>query len=369
MKILLLLFVVFLSFTSCKHNNRLDDVIDWGKYPQVNLSLPKTLEFVGDELPCDANLKVIGDTCAFLKPTFLQTGEVHLYKLRNDTLIKIKEIIRKGNGPLDGGNQGIEILTLDDGGIVIGASGYNPKTFHLSADNRSFIKDLQKWELNEIPTKNYVNKILPIDSNRYLIQVTGDIPSLLAYYESGDTAFTYIPFPYPDDKYSDFTRTMAYSGIMKKRPFKEQYLYHTVGGKYLFTFTLNKSKEMNNINYIYNKPKEFKLQKDGIGLGNMTDETPIHSYVYCTQNYIYVCSSDFTWLDFINDNINDRNGGNDPWFYNKIQVFDWEGNPIKTYHLDQYVSSFIVNNNDSLLYGNVIDRNTDNVSIVKYVLN
>ena len=126
---------------------------------------------------------------------------------------------------------------------------------------------------------------------------------------------------------------------------------------------------MNNINYIYNKPKEFKLQKDGIGLGNMTDETPIHSYVYCTQNYIYVCSSDFTWLDFINDNINDRNGGNDPWFYNKIHVFDWEGNPIKTYHLDQYVSSFIVNNNDSLLYGNVIDRNTDNVSIVKYVLN
>ena len=94
-----------------------------------------------------------------------------------------------------------------------------------------------------------------------MIQVTGDIPSLLAYYELGDTAFTYIPFPYPDDKYSDFTRTMAYSGIMKKRPFKEQYLYHTVGGKYLFTFTLNKSKEMNNINYIYNKPKEFKLQK------------------------------------------------------------------------------------------------------------
>ena len=48
-----------------------------------------------------------------------------------------------------------------------------------------------------------------------------------------------------------------------------------------------------------------------------------------------------------------------------IQLFDWEGRPLKRYQLDRYISSFIVDEQNGIFYGVFVE---DENSIYKFEL-
>jgi hypothetical protein len=361
--------IASLFVLSCCKNNVSDHEINWEQYPVENISAPTIFQINGNEILSDSKLCLIGDSALFIKSLRLQSGEIHLYKIEGDTLRWHNEIIRKGNGPLDGGNNNSEINTFEDGSIVIGVEGYEPKVFVLSPDKKSFINNLNQWERDNISLNSlFVQEILLSNKERFILQLAGDVPSILATYELGDTTISWIPFPYPDDKYNDFSRTMMYYGTMNKRPQNNQYIYKMAKGRYIFTFSLNENNQMENINYLFNIPPKFKLLEDGIGSVD-EDDNLIRSEVYCTQNYIYVAYNDITYLDLLTGKDTAKNDGYKSWFFKKIHVFDWNGTPIKTLLFDRYISNFVINEDDSYLYGNILDLETDETSIVRYQLN
>lgn len=62
--------------------------------------------------------------------------------------------------------------------------------------------------------------------------------------------------------------------------------------------------------------------------------------LYATDRYIYALNLDMT-ADEIGGKVRNPN----------IQVFDWEGRPLRQYQLDCYISSFVVDEPNSLVYG------------------
>lgn len=80
--------------------------------------------------------------------------------------------------------------------------------------------------------------MIPIDTTRFLVTTVGDVPSLLATYQLGDTLLSFIPFPYPDDEFSNASKAIVYNGNIYKHPTEERYFYQCLSGCYAYTFTL-----------------------------------------------------------------------------------------------------------------------------------
>lgn len=180
--------------------------------------------------------------------------------------------------------------------------------------------------------------MIPIDTTRFLVTTVGDVPSLLATYQLGDTLLSFIPFPYPDDEFSNASKAIVYNGNIYKHPTEERYFYQCLSGRYAYTFTL-KDNRMENVSYLLNEPPVFQLGKDGTNV-YMANETLFGGTCYVTGKYIYVKLENFTMGDFAEGTIEKRNEGYACWFNNEIKVFDWDGNPVRTYKFDRYLSNF-----------------------------
>ncbi|MFR5758833.1 MAG: BF3164 family lipoprotein [Bacteroides cellulosilyticus] len=76
--------------------------------------------------------------------------------------------------------------------------------------------------------------------------------------------------------------------------------------------------------------------------------------LYATDRYIYTLNLDMT-ANEINNKVSNPS----------IQLFDWEGHPLKRYQLDRYISSFIVDEQNGTFYGVFVE---DENSIYKFQL-
>lgn len=362
----IILFLSVFLISSCirKNENTIIDV-DWQKYPISNLVNPENINVSGLDFLDEQTLYLEDDSFLFCKPTFAKTNELHLYKLKDDTLKWIKEMIRGGAGPWETLGSS-DVRRGSAGDVFVGAPSYSPKVFRLSSLADSVLFDKQKWENHKLPSGvANITRILPVVNNQFLVTMAGDFSSFLANYELGDSIFSYIPFPYPDDEYNNISRTMVYDGSIEKHPLKNKFLYCCTAGKYMFVFEL-KDGEMQNLRYLYDNPPKYNLSKNGTMITSLTNETFLGGKVYVTDRYIYVAMNDFKWEDFIRGTIEDRNGGFPNWFNNKIYVYDWDANPVKSFHLDLYVADFVVDSQDKHIYAITKDVDTDDVTLVKY---
>lgn len=115
------------------------------------------------------------------------------------------------------------------------------------------------------------------------------------------------------------------------------------------------------------------MEKDGIGFRD-APESEMGQCITVTDRFIYVKFNVFTYSEFC-ENLDthgqlaeEKNAGYDCWFNNKIHVFDWEGHPVRTYHLDHHIASMVVDSRDCYLYAITKNVKTDDVSFIKYKL-
>lgn len=354
---------LYLLITSCHQEIKYQE-IDWEQYPVEELSHPKKIVIPEGDFDAEQQFNLINDRYFFCCETFSQAGELHLYRLDNDTLKWQGLITKKGEGPLEMLGRSNVYSTLTNK-LVLLSSSFRTKIFTLPDDRISDISDLSKWQGYTVPEQvGFINEMLPIDTTRFLLTTVGDVPSMFATYHLGDTALTFIPCPYPDDGFKNASKAVMYDGLIHKHPSKELYFYQCTSGHYMYTFEL-KDNQMENITYLYNEPPVYKLQKDGINT-YMADETIFGGVSFVTEKYIYLKLNDFTMGDLGNEY--DRNEGYPCWFNNQLRVFDWSGKPVKTYNLDAYISDFVVDSHDQTLYAITKNVETDDVSFMKYDL-
>lgn len=353
----------FLLITSCSQEKK-QQKVDWNQYPVEKLSDPKKIVIPERDFEAEQQFNLINDCYFFCTTTFSDTGELYLYRLDNDTLKWQSLITQKGEGPLEmSGNS--RVCSTKEGDLVLFSTEYKTKIFTLPKERIADISVLSNWQRHITSSRiGYIDKMVPIDTTRFLLTTVGDVSSMFATYQLGDTALTFIPCTYPDDEFKNVSRSMMYYGDVTKHPAKEKYFYKCASGRYMYVFDL-KDGRMENISYLYNEPPIYTLAKDGVNV-NEADNSFLGGDFYVTEKYIYVKVINFTLKDFGKEH--DRNNGYDCWFTNQIFVFDWSGNPVKSYSLDTYISDFAVDSKDQLLYAVTKNVETDDVSLIKYHL-
>lgn len=112
---------------------------------------------------------------------------------------------------------------------------------------------------------------------------------------------------------------------------------------------------------IYNANGELKTDNvlDILPCQELPDVRDENRYIhpialYATDRYIYTLNLDMTVNEISNKVSNPS-----------IQLFDWEGHPLKRYQLDRYISSFIVDEQNGTFYGVFVE---DENSIYKFEL-
>lgn len=87
-----------------------------------------------------------------------------------------------------------------------------------------------------------------------------------------------------------------------------------------------------------------------------------------TKNYIYYSNRRATVEDVFR--LETKFEGYPYYYTREIIAFDWNGKPVRKYIFDRPVSSFFVEEDDSMIYGVTTDsRDTDEEYVVGYNLN
>lgn len=362
-RIILCMSFIFLM-DSCQDSKQ-ESETDWSRYPTVEVTNPTQLVTTGRIIETEQHMHLINDKYFFFIECFSQTGELHLYQLSGDTLKWEGLVTQRGEGPLEMSDH--SQVYAWKGNMIVLSTAYRTQVFVLPAGRIADRSRLDKWGKYTVPHQvGFIDDMVPIDTTRYLVTTVGDVPSLLATYQLGDTALSYVPFPYPKDDFTNASKAIVYNGNIYRHPVEEKYLYNCSSGRYAYTFTL-KGGQMSDISYLFNDPPVYVLGKDGINV-YMANETLFGGDCYVTGKYIYVRLRNFTMGDLVDDTIEARNAGYPCWFNNEIKVFDWDGHPVRSYKFDRYLSNFVVDSHDRYLYGITKDVSTDDASLVRYEL-
>lgn len=358
--------VMLLLFNSCHNKEGKVQEINWEPLT-VSLSNPQKIEIPQVAFECENSIQMIGNQYFFCTPSFEKGSKLNLYRLEDDTLKFLNTITQKGEGPLETAAQ-CRVYLRADSAIVIAAPSYNSKIFVLEKDKMSDICNISKWTSIPIPKGNvaFIDGIVPLNSSRFLITQIGDVPSMFSYFASSDTNVVSIPCVYPkvDLELQDAQKTMMYAGKSIKHPIEDKVLFYSQLGEYAYIFDLKDGKMDNKIQ-LKNNPPVYKLGKDGVNV-NPSSSNRLSSFFYATEKYLYEKVHKFT-LGMIGHET-EKNDGYDGWFNNEVCVYDWNGNPVKRYKLDNYISSLVVDSNDENMYCITKDIATDDISLIKYNL-
>lgn len=155
----------------------------------------------------------------------------------------------------------------------------------------------------------------------------------------------------------------AYNGRICQRPGYDQYLHVGSTGRMAAVFELE-NKRIVRRKEIYNKLPEFELAPDGMNL-SPSGENDLGFRFAVSENYIYLCPIPFKLKDL--GVVKDYKGY--PLGYaDDLQIFDWNGNPVCRYELDTPVVSLTVAPDESHLYANTIDPETEEPRILRFAL-
>lgn len=362
-------FVIICILTiSCKNNQKVETKgeINWSKM-ETTLYDPKEIIVPIEPLETETGFQLINDQYFFCTLSFYQDRTLYAYQLKNDTLHYIDKVTQKGNGPLEMPGDSY-IHKLPNNSLLITSDGYNPKCFLLRDGDMSKITNLGLWEVINFPNKGnaiMANRTLPLNDYRIFMKTIGDIATPFAFYNANDSVVSYFPFPYPetDPKASNAQKSIMHVGQIRKHPSKDRILNTLQEGSYACIMDVE-GKNIKVVKHIFNELPQFDPDQDGANI-HPKDNKRGFAHIAVTEKYIYMKISDFRFSDRKKENIND---GYPLWFDNKIYVFDWEGNPVRKYNLDKYVSSFVVDSNDKFIYAQTMDLADGTCTIIKYEL-
>ncbi|MGE0089050.1 MAG: BF3164 family lipoprotein [Bacteroidales bacterium] len=334
-KIFLLLIIV-ISISSCK--KKMEFSIDlFGNTEEI---------LIGQEIQLTGEF--------LLDPYFIEVIDSFLIAIDTDNST-ILNIINLNNGEqlfrtLKRGKGPYELI------FTTNLHKYSPKNRHFYIGNEkillynldSLIVNYENYEPNIIFNKKSNEfsglDVLYINDSLYLSSTNFQFQKKYCLLDKEGSLIT-ASLDYPEDDFSeDFTfKSLAYQGRFVKHPILNKFAFCMVNTPYFEigniendTIKIIKDYYFNRINY---KPIELSNNFQSV----VMDKSNAYGFlrIVSTNEFIYLLYSGRNEEDF-GDNI----------FQSPvILVFDWEGQPIKRYHLDNEINCFTVDETNSILYG------------------
>lgn len=269
-----------------------------------------------------------------------------LYKVRGDSLIWQRNLLRRGKGPLEAMMPSVNYMPEFDKVCVFKDNmAFTDGIFWLDNRHRSGGQIENLWNAVRLSDKNPVRLRLPIDTMTYLADGSWGDNERFGLYRSGDSAVRNIGLKYPKEmsNYSPQTVAMALFSFVAKHPKEHTYVSSSQHGRFVQIFDIRDNRAVN-IRTVYNEMPRFDPDEANGGI-RFRNESQLGFWVFATGNYIYLLDAGVTTGDMRQGKRGERT----------VNVFCWDGTPVKKLRFDRDFDMFSVDPDDKYLYFNTTD--------------
>lgn len=342
--------VLLIIFIGCRRSSGKEGYFD---AKEDGVQLCATVLTVDSLAGSSACCMIIGD-----KLIFYLAGEEYsyaVYKIRGDSLIYGGKFMRRGNGPYE-----MQIPRLkyrpDKNELILYSADPSKNDFYLiHLDNFNHLYETRCWKAMKLPALPSRGCLEFVNDSTYLHSSYTQQNSLFSLACKGaNESFINLNFRYPDDRNNADLLLMRslFKGELVKHPRKSSFIYSSDYFKYIILFDLE-NKNITNIRYISAELPDYKRISDPYRMfalnGKVQDGCKT---VIATEKYIYIGYNNLTWED-INKQVQFKGYPNS--YFDRINVFDWEGNYISGFVLDKPVDFFVVGNDNNYIYASSLD--------------
>lgn len=335
LKVNIIVILITIIFLSCKRSSQSE--IEWNEIPLKAEIMGYDSMFLnpGTLLPLENGLFIHGE-----RQNSENVFSIYDFDSTNMRWSYRNPLIIRGRGPhefITG-----TIITGNDGVLFLADAEQNK--FYRVNNVGSDILDKSKWDTLYFPTnQKYLNSICHIEGEEFLAQLVGTNLDCMFYrFKSGDSDYAPMSLPYvrtEDTKNEKDMVGLSLSsiGMLKGKPGTNRFVYSSQYGRIVFIFTID-GLDIKIDKYLFNEPYSRNN-----GLDNVLGYT-----MATTEKYIYLASSDATDRHYV-ENIPVYEY-HPLYYFNKVYVFDWDGNPVKQFQLDIPGGALDVDKNDRYIY-------------------
>ena len=325
-------------------------------------SAPSILEYdwSGKEVSCEstlmlsdssllgvAGLNMVGADDAVL---YVRGGEycLTLCRIEGDSLLWQRNLLRRGRGP--GEAMTPMVYYLPELGKLCVFKDNMASTegiYWLHSDSVGNREDRMgtNWDMRWMPDKNPVRLSLPVDTTLFLADAPFGTDEMIGLYTYGQSEVVSIGLNYPAElaRYSPQRKAMALGGFVAKCPGKNTFVYSSQHGRFVQIFDLQDDRAVN-VRTVYNEMPRFDLDEANGGI-RFRNESQLGFWVSATANYIYLLDAGMCIGEMRQGRQGERT----------VNVFDWDGNPVRKLRFDRNFDMFSVDPEDKYLYFNTTD--------------
>lgn len=279
-----------------------------------------------------------------------------VYKIKGDSLIYEGKFMRRGNGPYEMQIPRLKYRPGKNELIVYSADPSKNDFYRVDLNDFGNLYNPRLWIKDRLPALPTRDCLEFIDDSIYIHSSYTKCNSLFSLsYKGRDYFYAGLNLLYPADENNTdlLLKRFLFKGKLIKHPGRSTFLYSSEFFKYVIVFDLDKE-EIRNIRYISGVQPDYKpVTGDPYHLftfnKNAEDGCKV---IFATESYVYIGYNNMTWED-INNKVQFK--GYPDSYFDRINVFDWEGNFVKRLVLDKPVRRFAVDAADKFLYASSID--------------
>ena len=284
-----------------------------------------------------------------------------VYNIKGDSLYYESKFMPQGNGPYEMQMPRLKYRPDKKELIIYSEDAGENDFYRVDLNDAGNLYNSQLWIKDRLPALPTRDCLEFIDDSIFIHSSYTKHNSLFSLsYKGRDYFYRGLNLPYPADKNNTdlLLKRFLFKGKLIKHSGRSTFLYSSEFFKYVIVFDLEKE-EIRNIRYISDVQPDYKPVS-----GN-----PYHLFtfnknaedgckvIFPTESYIYIGYNNMTWED-INNKVQFK--GYPDSYFDRINVFDWEGNFVKRLVLDKPVRRFAVDAADKYLYASSIDLTQEN---------
>lgn len=347
-----LFFLVSVLFLlACNQSEPEKDYFDENGTGQVLSSQILCLDSARVGIGCDY---VIGDK--LIVDRQVPSHRYEIFTIKGDSLLYEGKFMNIGKGPNEMSYPALKYDQQTNRMFVYSVDNLEGKLFIIDLNNFKNIYDQSSWDKRKLPIIYTRSQMELVNDSVFLNRsnIGGSNMFSLSYLGDKDNDSKSVDFKYPGEHpgLPSSGQDLLFKGTLKRNPKSLTFTYSCYFSPYLFIFDLI-NEQITNIRCLSAALPVYQVKDDFHNPFGIADQYKSgFTFVEVTDLYIYIGYNNLTW-----GQLRDRSDfkGYPDYYFDRINVFDWDGNFVKRLVLDKPVRKFVVHSDDNYLYASSLD--------------
>lgn len=310
------------------------------------------------QMNCDC---VIGDKLLLLNQRASYRYEV--FTIKGDSLLYDEKFLYVGRAPYEMLSPNLRYDSKNNRLFLYSDNNLENKLFTVDIQNFNNVYDPANWKKKDLPILYSRGSLGIVNDTVFINRHNTNTANMFSLSQAGDkdNSFQCLNFKYPGE-HPDLSfsgQGRLFIGDIKRNPNSLSFVYSCYFSQYVFIFDLV-DEQITNLRYISQVLPVYKVDPDDVynPIAISDEYESGYDQFRVTGNYIYIGYNNTNWGEIRNQlTFKDY-----PYYYfDRINVFDWDGKFVRRLVLDQPIYNFTVSSDDQYLYGSSMDLADDNM--------